>query len=368
MGCLPKPKISISGVEDGKIYVTEQTISIDQNLAGDDYTLKLNGESITNKHTVTDNGHYDLEVTAKKWWQEEEKSIQFEIDDVPPKKPELKANIRSSYFKSVTFGLEREKDVSYEIKLDGKRHDIDSPITKEGDHYLNIVATKDNQLVSQRKFRFEIDNRTYSRNEVDSFEWLSLNLIHKESNLPRIQKWTEDVDVVVHGEPTSQDWKSLNTYISTLNETLPFYLNLHKKDDRTYNAGTIIMHFVPNYRFDELGFQQPLRQGDGEIVGFAYPNKVTYNGVFKEATIGIDTTIPQHTRNTTIYHELIHALGLYKHFDNNRSSILYPYNDTGVTKLAKIDKKMIELLYRPDITPGMYKPQVEATLKPRIID
>lgn len=368
VGCIPKPEITIQGVEDGEVYIKDRTISINEELAGKDYELKLNDENINNEHTVSENGQYHLKVKAKKWWQEKEKSIHFKIDDRPPQTPELEEEIKSSYYQSVTFGLDREEGVSYNIKLDGKPHDIDKPIKEEGEHVLSIIAKKENQLVSQRKFNFTVDNRTYTRQEVDFLLDFSLNLPDEKSMLPRILKWEDNVDIIVQGNPTPQDWNALESYISNLNDLLPIFFTLHEPGDPTHYRGKINMHFVPNYKFDELGFEESLYQGNYQVVGFAYPKEVSPNGAFKETTIGIGTNTPQSHRNTTIYHELIHALGLYSHFENRKSSILYPYDHTGVTQLNEMDKKVIELLYRPDIAPGMYRPQVESILQPRITD
>ncbi|MEI5905602.1 hypothetical protein WAK64_00795 [Bacillus spongiae] len=119
-GCSLKPSIEVDGVEDKKIYTTEQTIQIDEELAGQ-FTIRLNEEEIQPGHTVTENGAYELEIEAKKWWYKENKLLSFEIDNEPPLEPIFYLDPENSYFQEAELALARpEEGVTYEFLLDGE--------------------------------------------------------------------------------------------------------------------------------------------------------------------------------------------------------------------------------------------------------
>ncbi|MBM7570175.1 DUF2927 domain-containing protein [Aquibacillus albus] len=362
-GCIPEPEIDIDGVQQGEVYVNDQTINIDEEAAGE-YTLHLNGNVIQNDHTVSGNGEYELTITAKRWWNEITKTIAFEIDDEPPAKPSFKDEVKPLYYKEANFELEKEEDVTYKVKIDYEPFDISQAYTKEGTHKLYIQSIKDNGLVADRKETFEIDNRTYSRHEVDAFKKFFFHNEDQEGT--KFIKWSDHVGVHVYGEPTATDMKALESNLQTINQILPVDLNLRESQPFA-GSNRINVHFVPTYQFKDYGFNEELRNNDYMVVGYAMPTLLTHDDELFETKILIGTDTDQQLRKTTILHELMHALGFYGHFENNPNSILYPYTDTNLTELSSTDKKLIEILYRKDIKPGMTEAEVEQTLNDWIV-
>ncbi len=362
-GCLPEPEIQISGVENEKVYPEARIIKIDEEAAGN-FTMKLNGKNIQNGHKVTGNGEYQLAVTAERWWNKETKSITFEIDDQPPNKPAFKDKLKKIYYKQVKFRLVKEDGVDYTITVDDKPYDLGKVYNKEGEHTLYIQAVKENGLTSDRKIKFHIDNRTYSRDTVDTFKQLYFH--NGEKPLTELIKWTYYVGVYVHGDPTSQDSKVLKSYFDKLNEKLPIEFKMLENGTSNYTDHQLDIHFVPTHKFKDYGFKKDILVGNKQVVGVAIPEKVTTDGKIITSRILIGTDTDQQLRKTTILHEIIHSLGLYGHIEDNKKSILYPYNNNRITKLSEIDEKLIEILYREDIQPGMTEKDVEHVLEPRI--
>ncbi|WP_408009849.1 DUF2927 domain-containing protein [Pseudalkalibacillus sp. A8] len=362
-GCIPEPEIQISGIENEKVYPDARSIKVDEEAAGN-FTMQLNGKDIQNGHKVTGNGKYQLTVTAERWWNEETKTVTFEIDDQPPKKPEFNDDLKKVYYKEVKFRLVKEDGIEYEIRMDDKPYNLEKAYNKEGDHTLYIQAVKDNGLTSDRKIKFQIDNRTYSRETVNTFKQLYFH--NGEKLLTEVIKWTYYVGVYVHGEPTTQDSNVLKSYFDRLNKMLPIEFKILKNGTSNYTNHQLDIHFVPTHEFKDYGFKEDLRVGNKQIVGVAIPEKVTMDGNIITSKILVGTDTDQQLRKTTILHEIIHSLGLYGHLENNEKSILYPYNNNRVTKLSEVDEKLIEILYRKDIQPGMNEKDVERVLEPRI--
>ncbi|MCA1032020.1 DUF2927 domain-containing protein [Bacillus timonensis] len=366
-GCVAEPTIVIEGVEDGAIYVSKPTIDLIESTPGET-TMTLNGEPISDGHQITDNGTYTLSIHRKHLWKESTKDITFTRDDVQPKPPAFFNNMRTSvYYKSVKFDLIPQKDVTYEATLNGNPFDLSEPIEEEGLHTLVITAIKNNGLKSERRLSFTIDNRTYTSKEVEAFtDFIFDNEAH--GTLPKVYKWTDSVAVVPHGNHTSEDLESLQQYIDVFNEILPVQFKLFQEEDHISWENRIDVHFVPTSSFKDYGFEGELTDGYEEIVGYAMPVEVTYQYELLTTVVLIGTNTTKVERKTIILHELMHALGLYNHFNDDKSSVLYPYADYYVTELNDYDKKIIELLYREDIQAGMTKPDVERVLKERIFD
>ncbi|MBD8071149.1 DUF2927 domain-containing protein [Bacillus sp. PS06] len=364
-GCASHEDI-LHGIEDGKIYVADPIITIDEDYHGD-FQLLLNGETIEPGHTVTENGDYTLELTTKKLWMEKTTTYSFSHDDIQPKAPSFTTNPKPVYFKEAVFDYKKEKNVSYETFLNGEPVDLSKPITEEGTHFLKIVATKNNGLKSERRQLFSIDNKTYTSAEVDTF--LHFFFDNNQDFLPKIYKWTDTVTIVVDGNPTEQDMKILNQHIETLNKLLPFKFIVTEAENGKSYSRQIDMHFIPTWKF--VNYVEDEDNPDLKwAVGLAFPTMMSRDerqGLIA-STVLIGTDIPQSERNHVILHELIHSIGMYNHFEDDESSILYPFVYPVVTELNEIDLKMIEILYRKDLLGGMTKPDVERVLKPRVRD
>ncbi|MFD1739235.1 DUF2927 domain-containing protein [Bacillus salitolerans] len=362
-GCISEPEIKIDSIVNGDIYSSDVTIHIDENQS-DPFTLLLNNHPIKNHHVITENGQYELTITSRHFWKEKVETITFERDDKPPVVPAFYPEIPSMNFKEVSFQLIEEKDVTYSATINGNPVDLNQKFTEEGTHTLVLKATKDNGLTSSRAYTFIIDNQTYSKETISKF--LSF---YFSDDIQNVYKWTEPIEIYIHGKPTAKDRSIILSQVASLNELLPIDLKVMegKGENRTALSNfRIDMHFVPNNRFKDFGFEGDLVTHKGEVVGLAIPTFHSVGKLYKSEIL-IGTNTPQSERETTIFHEFFHVLGFYAHSDE-RSSILYPYTDTMLTKLSDFDRKAIEILYRDDIHPNMTKKDVENVLKVRTIE
>ncbi len=325
----------------------------------------LNGEEIQSGHEVTQNGEYHLKVQAKKWWKEQVAELSFQIDDQPPKNPFRWKNPLAIYYLQTDFSFEKEENVTYDVQLDGRPYDVNEPVTEEGDHQLDIVARKVNGLVFEKSITFTIDNATYSRETIDLFR--SYMFETGDVRIDRLIKWGKDVTVNIHGQATEIDEEVIGLYVEKLNALLPLTLRITGAEAEE-SQNQLDIYFVPATEFSQHGFNEAIRVGNVQVVGFAQPTAVSYYGVISKGKIVIATDTDQQQRKTTILHELVHSLGLFNHFEDDPNSILYPYNNNGITELSEKDKLMIELLYRQDLQPGMSMYEIEDRLKPRIIE
>jgi Protein of unknown function (DUF2927) len=365
-GCVNKPDIQITGVEEGKVYAYEPTITINEE-QGWTYSMTLNGESIKSGHIVEKNGTYNLSINGKKLWLKSKKDITFKIDDQPPYLPTLKEEVQPGYFQEAKFELIEEDGVTYDIKLNREPYDLSEPIQKEGMYELDIVAFKENGLVTQRTDSFIIDNQTFTKEMVDAF--LSFHFANEQIEDPFIIKWiSEKVPVYIHGKPTNEDLDQLSRYLNELNAGLPVQFEIYQENKYNYTNYQLDIYFVPNEQFKDYGYTEELIQEYGETIGFALATDANDVDGLLTTTIGIDSTVNQNDRNPTILHELVHALGMYNHFENDTSSILYPVNNQQITTLNDTDQTLLDMLYRADIIPGMTESEIRQMWKPRIVE
>jgi predicted Zn-dependent protease len=173
--------------------------------------------------------------------------------------------------------------------------------------------------------------------------------------------------VYIHGEPTNEDLDQLRRYLNEINSWLPVQFEITQENKTDITSYQLNIYFVPNEQFKDYGFTEELFQEDGETIGFALPTEGNDVDGLLATTIGIDSTVNQKDRNPTILHELVHALGMYNHFENDTSSILYPLNNQQITTLNETDKTLLDMLYRADIIPGMTE-EIRQLWKPRIVE
>jgi hypothetical protein len=118
------------------------------------------------------------------------------------------------------------------------------------------------------------------------------------------------------------------------------------------NSPNLEIYFVPESKFSQYEPNyQPLNYGF--FWDWWNDDKVIQTGKIMISTVGIT----QQERSHLIREELTQSLGLMADSEQYSDSIFYQeWTDT--TQYAAIDKVLIEMLYRPEIRPGMTKSQV----------
>ncbi len=157
-----------------------------------------------------------------------------------------------------------------------------------------------------------------------------------------LHRWLEDLRIAVYGSPTDRDRRALDAVVSDLNEIIDTVKLTQVQADPN-----VEIHFVPvdefpaiepNYVEGNLGYVYIWWDADEEI---------------HRARILISTTgVTPSERAHLIREELTQSLGLLNDSWLYPDSIFYQgWTDTN--RYTRLDRLVIEMLYRPEVSPGM---------------
>jgi hypothetical protein len=169
-----------------------------------------------------------------------------------------------------------------------------------------------------------------------------------------VTRWTDDVKIAVHGDPNQADLATLCDVVADLNELIGTV------EISVVGSGqNVDLYFVPEDRFAVIepnyvpgtsGQFWTWRDGAGSIT---------------EARVLVSTSEPvQEQRNHIIREELTQFLGLMQDSYTYPDSIFYQ-EWSEVQEYSALDEKVIEILYLPQITPGMTIDEARAALSSR---
>lgn len=194
-------------------------------------------------------------------------------------------------------------------------------------------------------------SQKYTHAQIDYFVEVALGSEFGDSHTT-IKKWDKDVRIKVLGSPTQQDVKTLRAVIDEVNSiTNGVHLQLNSQNPN------LTIYFVSESNFSKYEANySPVN------LGFFW-NLWNKNNIIYNSKILISTEqITQTERSHLIREELTQSLGLMKDSYRYKDSVFYQ-GWTSVTQYADIDKALIEMLYRPEVRPGMTKPQVLQVLR-----
>ena len=357
-GCARPPEPpAVTGVTEGGIYPSAVTITVvPQERA--EYSAAIDDEPYILGSPYTEEGIHTLRVTATHTRNglTSESTLRFEIDTEPPVTPVIDGVADGGvYFQSIQAVIHPESGVTYDSAIDGVPYQIGAAYTQAGDHVLTVTARKDrNGLTSQRQIRFTIENRTYTRDEVDYF--LEIALGTEYGGEAPVRKWTEDIRIKVNGDPTDVDREKLDDVMAQLRELTGLGIEIVEDQENIniyYIPDSEFIEYIPSYVEGNWGYFSYNVRGDGEIW---------------QAKIGIDTVkTNQFSRSHLLQEELTQALGMGNDSYEYEDSIFYQ-EWTLTQDYSDMDKAVIEILYRDDISVGMDKKDILEVLAPRIVD
>lgn len=204
------------------------------------------------------------------------------------------------------------------------------------------------------------ENEKYNQEQIDCFLETAFSPDAYGNSYDRVGKW--DINVVrikVLGSPTQEDINTLQKAIDDINVNAKvFRMTI---DDKNQFEPDMEIYFVPHSKFAQYSVNP------SEVDGFTewlVSTSGIYGGnpageIFKvRVFIGTDG-LSQTRRSHVIVHELGHSLGL--HHNQNRNSALC-HQGPDITEFTDLDKTMIRMLYREDISPYMSRNQVEIIL------
>lgn len=193
-------------------------------------------------------------------------------------------------------------------------------------------------------------NSNYTPEQINYFLEVALGTEYGTAK-STIKKWDRDIRIQVIGTPTPEDRITLQAVIDEINR-LTGSIRLQMNADNP----NMKIYFVPESKFARYEPNyQPRNYG---FFWNSWTNDTIYNSRVLISTVGIS----QKERSHLIREELTQALGLMKDSKKYRESIFFQ-GWTDPTNYAQIDKALIEMLYRPEIRPGMTKSQVLAVFK-----
>ena len=166
-----------------------------------------------------------------------------------------------------------------------------------------------------------------------------------EGNVHVVQKWTQPICYIMHGNATQKDREKLEELFAQLNAVEGFpgievasapiaanlTLNFYNREDFQTYFGRVV-----NYE-----------DADGAVEYWYYnaTNQI-YN-----ASIGYRTDIDQYTRNSVLLEEVINGLGITDTKLREDSITYQGFSQT--QELSDMDWLILQLLYHPDIKCGM---------------
>ena len=179
--------------------------------------------------------------------------------------------------------------------------------------------------------------------------------ISNGGNAALVQKWVQQINYWIGGDPTEWDRVVLEGFAETLNgiDGFPGMVQTEIEADSTMNI----------YFCDAQTLQD--RMGS-DFAGGDYEGAVTfwYNGdneIFN-AKICVRSDIFQIYRNSVILEEIYNGLGPVQDTVWREDSIIYQHGSE-VQSLSEIDLLILKLLYHPDIHCGMNADECEAVIR-----
>ncbi len=194
----------------------------------------------------------------------------------------------------------------------------------------------------------EIDRMGYSADEIFAyFEEVALHaeFYDGETAPQELRRWKDEMVCKVVGSPTDEDYALLDRLFDSLN-AIPHFPGICFENEE--NEANITLHFEGGDAYDRLAAEHVASATDGFATCWYQPSEYLY---FK-AEIGIRSDISQTVRNSVILEELIQTFGLMNDSYLHDDSIFYQdYNEPQWP--SDLDWILIELLYRPELAPGM---------------
>lgn len=185
----------------------------------------------------------------------------------------------------------------------------------------------------------------YSNEEIQYFFEISLGSEYGD-DVEVIKKWMTSPKIKVLGDPNEKDLIALNKVINELNSVTGLNMQF------TETNHNLAIYFIP-----EKEFKSVLQQYQPVNYGYFWTWWDSRHEIYK-ATILVSTSgITQLEREHLIREELTQSLGLMNDSNKFQDSI-FQLAWTDTISFSPMDVKIIEMLYKPEIKPGMSRDEV----------
>ena len=196
-----------------------------------------------------------------------------------------------------------------------------------------------------------VSRKGYTIEQIaEYFDEVALNAEYGSSD-HRVHKWNSPIILCVKGAPTTQDRLVLQTILWKMNAVYGFP---GIRETISEAEANLVITFADDNEYAQLTPSNI----DDLTDGFAtcwWQNSVIY-----KADIGIRCSISQNERNSVIWEEMIQATGLQNDSYRYPDSLFYQgYNE--VQEPTTLDWILFELLYHPDMSAGLSRPEAIMT-------
>jgi len=198
----------------------------------------------------------------------------------------------------------------------------------------------------------------YTQDEIDYF--LEVGLGSEFGDARRVlRKWRSDLVVGVAGSPSASDLEAVEQVIGQVTALQSSVLVRRAAEGETPNVEIVFapeqdfQQYDPNYVPRNQAFFWVQWNGAGEI----YHSRIL-----------LDTALEADLRAAYLREEFAQSLGLLNTSSAYPESIFNDHQKGQPDALAPIDERLIEMLFRPEVLPGMdatYLRDVLRTLGPR---
>lgn len=166
-----------------------------------------------------------------------------------------------------------------------------------------------------------------------------------------IRRWTQNLRIQPMGTLSQADRNTLETVVSELNQLTNGQVSLQIVQENP----NVQIYFVPEAEFSRYEPNYVPRN-----LGFFWA-RWNNNGIYNSRILISTTGVSQTERSHLIREELTQSLGLMRDSYRYEDSI-FQQRWTQTNQFSDMDRAIIQLLYRPDIRPGMSREEVLAQL------
>ncbi len=206
-----------------------------------------------------------------------------------------------------------------------------------------------------------IDQKGYSAEEIISyFNETVMSSEYYDGDEPEcLRKWQAPISYFLEGNVTEEDLALIERLTGTLNEITGFP-GIHaaaKEED-----ANLVIRILPTDEYTEYALE---RIGDENTDGYATG---WYSGyVYSQGEVGICDDIDRETKNSVILEEIIQCMGIFNDSYTYPDSLFYQGFNTPQWP-TDMDWLMVQLLYCPELEPGMTDEEATAVLRGLLSD
>lgn len=166
-----------------------------------------------------------------------------------------------------------------------------------------------------------------------------------------IRRWTQNLRIQPMGTPSQADIQTLEMVVAELNQLTNGQVSLQIVQENP----NVQIYFVPEADFSQYEPNYVPRN-----LGFFWA-RWNNDGIYHSRILISMTGVSQTERSHLIREELTQSLGLMRDSYRYEDSI-FQQRWTQTNQFSDLDRAIIQLLYRPDIRPGMSRAEVLAQL------